>query len=794
METLTLVSLIGFGLYMNSNNENQNKIDNNKKKGGKSIYNSNEVNKIKKKINKKCKDRYIESLIPEESNIIPKNYNLNKKFKNNNENVYSELLEKKVDFKHNNMVPFFGGNLKQNMNVDSYSTKLDIYTGNEYEYKPKRNSETQLFAQTKNLSNIYGSSIYNDKDRYEPAVNNIKNNEKPIESIQVGPGLGLNYNDKPQGGYQQFDARKYELPKNVNELRTKNNQKISYQGRIIPGKFHIQNRDYSDIEFTKEKQSQFFTDKELLPSKSYVTKAKAKPTIVLKHTNRKESKETIGTVGNKAISKQELRPQFKKSVKVTFLGDTTRNVNTTQNHKNIDNIAKSFSAGGEKKHNNTIKSDNCNISMRNVIKSTKKNIMPFFDESKTTIKQTTECNNNNGNLTGNQKTINYYSDKAKNTIKQTTECNNNDGNLTGNKKTINYYSDKAKNTIKQTTECNNNDGNLTGNKKIINYYSDKAKNTIKQTTECNNNDGNLTGNKKIINYYSDNAKNTIKQTTECNNNLGVLKGDLSYTKKYDDTAKTTIKQTTLTPTIISNIKPTQIERTREYDEKPSTTLKDTLITESQKINLTGKKQPKKYLNDNAKITHKETYVNNDYYGDANNSTSDGYKVANFEAKDTNKQTTSNNDYTGIANKEDSNGYISSNFDAKTTNKETTSNNEYIGTIGGDNKPMSYDDIYNATFNEIKEVISEGRIPSNEGPKNSVNSDDITLQINKNQYTDDRTPNFTNINSVLPTKDMINLTQENDNSLINEIMEQQKNRNDGTILKQLDDNKYNISII
>ena len=674
METFTLASLIGLGLYINSNNENEieNEIDDKKikNKGGKSIYNSNEVNKNKKKIIKKCKDRYNKSLIPEESNIIPKNYSLNKTFKNNNENVYSELLEKKVDFSHNNMVPFFGGNLKQNMNVDSYSTKLDIHTGNEYEYKPKRNPEVQLFEKTKNLTNIYGSSIYNDKDRYETAVNNIKNNEKPIESIQVGPGIGLNYNDGPRGGYQQFDVRKYALPKNVDELRTKDNKKISYTGRIIQGKFHIQKPDYSDIKFTKEKQSQFLTDKELLPTKYYVNKAKAKPTVVLKYTNRKDSKEIIGTVGNKAISKQELRPQFKKSVKVTFLGDTSRNVNTTKNHKNIDNIVKSFTPGGEKKHNNTIKSNNSNISIRNVIKSTKKNIMPFFD--------------------------------------------------------------KSKNTIKQTTECNNNDGNLTGNKKIINHYSDKAKNTIKQTT--------------------------------------------------------------LTPTTISNIKPTQIERIREYDEKPSTTLKDTLITESQKINLTGKTQPKKYLNDNAKMTHKETYVNNEYYGDANNSANDGYKVANFDAKDTNKQITSNNDYTGIANKEDSNGYISSNFDAKTTNKESTSNNEYIGTISGDNKPMSYDDIYNATFNEIKEVISEGRIPTNQGAKNSINSDDITLQITKNQYTDERTPNFTNINSVLPTKDMINLTQENDNSLIDEIMEQQKNRNDGTILKQLDDNKYNISII
>ena len=770
METASLLSLIGLGLYINSNNNNnENKKSNNikkeKNKGGNSIYNSNNSDNIKKKTEKKCKINYINSIIPEESNIINKTYNLNKKFKlNKNEKVFSELLDENVVFTHNNMVPFYGGNLKQNMNIDAYGSKLELHTGNNYKYKPKKNSETQLFKPTKNFTNINGTAIYNNKDRYEMAANNIKNNEKPVESIRVGPGLGLNYNDGPKGGYQQFDARKYQMPKTVDELRTKNNQKESYKGRIIQGKFHIQNRDYSDIEFTKEKQTQFLTDKELMPSKSYINKPTAKPTIVVKNTNRKTSGEIIGAAGNKAISKEQLRPKVKKSTKVTFLSDTNRNLNTTANHKNIETIRKSIRAGGDKKHNNSVKSCNENTSLRNIINAIKKTVMPFFDTSKTTIKQTTEENNNTGTLTGNNKSTVHFTDKAKTTNKQTTEKNDNTGTLTGNNKLSVHYYDKAKTTIKQTTQENDNTGNLTGEQALTKHFEDNAKITNKQTTIHNNNTGNLTGNSAP-----------------------------KHTKVYEDVASTTIKETTLGPAIITNLDP-KIRKRGEVIDKAKTTNKETILNESQKINLTGNTLPKNYLTDQAKTTHKETYADNHYFGDANNTSNDGYKVANFEAKETNKETTSNNEYTGIGNQETSNGYISANFEAKETNKETTSNNEYIGTIGGETKTMSYDDIYNATFNEIKEVISEGRLPTGQGPKNAIDSDDIVMQITKNQYDCNRTANFDKLVTKLPSKNMINLTQENENSLVDEIMQQQKDRNDGAVLEQLKENKYNISII
>ena len=833
MESSALIGLIGLGLLLNNSNNNNNNNNNSSKKnkkkknnnnitGGKSIYNSNDINIIKNNINKKCQDNFKKSEIIEDNNIIPKNHK-------NNKMVYSDLLGEKIKFVHSNQVPFFGGNLKQNTNPDIYATKLDLYTGNEYEHKPERNSSVELFKPVKNLTNINGSSIYNDKDRYEPAANTIKNNEKPIESIRVGPGLGLNYFDGPKGGYQQFDARKYELPKNVDQLRTENNQKKTYEGRIIKGKFHVSNRDYSDIEFTKDKKQTFAIDKEVFPSKSYYNKPKAKPTVVLKYTNRKESKDLIGTVGNSAISKEPLRPKIKRSSKVTFASDTTRNVNSISKYKDTINMKKSMRGGGEKKHNNTINSCNQNISLRNIYNSIKKRIMPFFDESKTTIKQTTEYNTKyNRNFDGSKKNISHFTDKAKNTIKQTTECNKHEGVVKGNNKLIDHYTDKAKNTIKQTTECNKYEGIVKGNNKLTIHYGDKAKKTIKENTICKNNMGQLKGTQTTTKHFQDNAKKTIKENTICENNMGQLKGTQTTTKHFQDNAKSTNRQTlTCMKTNTSIVGNSAPKHTKHYEDLPSTTikettsnkeqnvnmptiqvkkrseimdemrktLKDTLIIESDKLNLSGNIEPKKYLDDNLKTTHKETYANNSYTGIADQENSNGYTISNFEAKETNKETTSNNEYVGVADQKDNTGYISANFTAKETNREDTSNNEYVGTISSkDKKTMSYDDIYNATFNEVKEVIAEGRLPTGQGDKNASGSDSITLQINKNEYEDNRTPNLTNIISNLPNKEMITISHEKENNLIDEIIKQQQERNDGSELKQLENNKLNISII
>ena len=59
-----------------------------------------------------------------------------------------------------------------------------------------------------------------------------RTNEVPTEPIHVGPGLNQGYSANPTGGFQQFDAQEYALPRTVDQLRTLNNPKIAYESRV----------------------------------------------------------------------------------------------------------------------------------------------------------------------------------------------------------------------------------------------------------------------------------------------------------------------------------------------------------------------------------------------------------------------------------------------------------------------------------------------------------------------------------------------------------------------------------
>lgn len=147
------------------------------------------------------------------------------------------------DFKHDNMQPFFGGKVKQNIKKeDFFENRLDNMTGTGSQQIRKR-EQAPLFKPQQNMEFAYGTPNQSDfiQSRMNPSMN--MNNVKPFQEIRVGPGLSEKGGVLGTSGYNAgMEAREKWIDKNVDELRTKNNPKISYKGRVLTGKMPVTRR------------------------------------------------------------------------------------------------------------------------------------------------------------------------------------------------------------------------------------------------------------------------------------------------------------------------------------------------------------------------------------------------------------------------------------------------------------------------------------------------------------------------------------------------------------------------
>lgn len=140
------------------------------------------------------------------------------------------------DLEHNNMQPFFrkknyGTDYKQTM--ETFQQKTDLFTGSKKQVDWHSKKEVKsLFKPAEYNSYVYGRPNQNElfKSRYIPSMQ--RNGEKPFQEIRVQPGLNLGMNEESNIGFHDpFRA----MPKNVDQLRTANKPKVSYDQPTIPG-------------------------------------------------------------------------------------------------------------------------------------------------------------------------------------------------------------------------------------------------------------------------------------------------------------------------------------------------------------------------------------------------------------------------------------------------------------------------------------------------------------------------------------------------------------------------------
>mgnify|MGYP006082102015 CR=1 FL=1 len=136
---------------------------------------------------------------------------------------------KPTDLKHNNMQPFFGSRVKQRTsNFHGNESILDNRNGSGSQNFQKK-ARAPLFAPQKNMHFAHGAPNTTDfiKSRMNPSRN--ISNTKPWEEIRVGPGLNKGFSNEGSNGFNAgMEARDKWRPKNVDELRTKTNPKVTF--------------------------------------------------------------------------------------------------------------------------------------------------------------------------------------------------------------------------------------------------------------------------------------------------------------------------------------------------------------------------------------------------------------------------------------------------------------------------------------------------------------------------------------------------------------------------------------
>jgi hypothetical protein len=160
-------------------------------------------------------------------------------------------------FKHNNMVPFYGGKVKgKTYDVNITESVLDNMQGGGSQTM-KKIEQAPLFKPEANMQWAYGMPSQTDfwQSRQNPGMKN--NNVKPFDSITVAPGLDKGFGFDGSNGFNSgMEARDKWLPYTVDQLRVDTNPKLEYQlvNHEGPANAYIKNSSGTEVLGRVEKQ------------------------------------------------------------------------------------------------------------------------------------------------------------------------------------------------------------------------------------------------------------------------------------------------------------------------------------------------------------------------------------------------------------------------------------------------------------------------------------------------------------------------------------------------------------
>jgi hypothetical protein len=245
-----------------------------------------------------------------------------------------------TEFTHNNMVPFFAGSVKQNMNDLGNQSILDNYTGAASQQYNKIEQGPLFDLQKEPTGNPYGIESHSDFMQDRMVGPQSRANEKPFEQIRVGKGLAQGYTSVPSGGYQQPESLDFARPRGTDEIRTADNPKTTFAGVTLPATSLVKNRGQAG-EVRKYLPDKFYLNsngERNFAGGGVDKRERMRSMEVLKTQARIDTtQEYIGTAGSADYKKEYNIPSFKTPNTSQFGEFGWRNADATNYfNKNTD--------------------------------------------------------------------------------------------------------------------------------------------------------------------------------------------------------------------------------------------------------------------------------------------------------------------------------------------------------------------------------------------------------------------------------------------------------------------------
>jgi len=515
------------------------------------------------------------------------------------------------DFTHNNMVPFFGKSVTQDMRTENRAKDgmLELYTGQFKLNQQQKTEKPLLFKPVRDLTNIYGSVEQRDMTRYVPSNLGKKNNETAYgnDNVQVGPGLNKGFTNEPSGGFHNTFRI---LPKPIEQLRV--DPVVETEAKTNTARSTIEKRPLISQVYknTPDLLVENKNGERNFRTVGAVTGRKLRPALVVRDTARMKSQSYFASA-KATTDKHRVIAKTQKTKRTQHrVGDAAfRNVNTTvkavndYGKKSVRNVPTNRATSGQvignvkgPKANKNATSDKARKTRKQFYAANAKiygnagvqkpSALPInFAPARVTVKETTLSPAMLGGATTEVKRLVAYdpNDRARTTVNETTLDQQPLSNATPLVKRLVAYdpNDRTRVTINETTLGQQPLSNATPLvKRLIAYDpNDRMRTTVNETTLSDQPVSNATPlvKKNIAYDPNDRARTTINETTlgqqPVSNATPLVKKNIAYDP--NDRARVTINETTLSHVPASNATPL-VKRMIAYDPEdvPDMTMKD----------------------------------------------------------------------------------------------------------------------------------------------------------------------------------------------------------------------------